>query len=676
MVYLVNATKYNICDGDLPSGICLSKLEEISSLINREEYVVVLLDGEPFDFLFEEYEKGFVISENTIKEEIKWKKISIEQTIFENWIRFLLPILYHMIGIKNQNIPTDIYNYNSYMLLQHELHTPVNIVLGLSRLGISNMDGEKAKDYFKKIYTAADMLGRLIKVLFQYQEVSFGTIKSNVEYKNIRDVSSGAMNLFSYDAEQKNVHLILQVEDSVEKYLMQDFEILELILYQLLHNAVKFTEKGFVTLKISCLKEEEHFQILRFSVEDTGVGISKDKMKEIMEPYCQLDEIYTRNHGGVGLGLPFVEKLLKHQGSTLQIDSRLDEGSTFYFDLDFNKKDMESKEEVETYEFENIQIVYIDEDPVQRESFIKICGSMGIDVLLAEYGAKLDRITNEVIHGFFLNIGPFEKNPQGFIKKIKKQFPNIPLVVMTNCPEKKFKKMDSGMDFFLLPKRPSVEEMAKLVSQFLNPNQYQIKKTSRLEDLSIGNGEAEVKKVIHRFSGKWKLMEEVVSKTIEVSKNGGDKLIKLYRKNLKDALIYAESLLNLAEYLGILELQNLIEEIHRKMTQGSEIEKECLLLNQEIEKIIQYFVDADIYHMPTLPQNYKSKELVVKTMKDMLIHLEEGHIQEIEISYQQLKNLLELGESTWIDQLGKTIKLYQYEKAKDALISRLEGILC
>ena len=154
------------------------------------------------------------------------------------------------------------------------------------------------------------------------------------------------IDLISYESNQKNLKLVLIVSPDIPKYLWLDIVRLKQILINLLANAVKFTEKGTIKLVVSVLeKTDESNTKIRFSVLDSGIGILEENWNKIFKAFSQEDNSTTRKFGGTGLGLSISNQLLALMNSNLQLESKIDVGSIFYFDLDLKTCNLPTSEE-------------------------------------------------------------------------------------------------------------------------------------------------------------------------------------------------------------------------------------------------------------------------------------------------------------------------------------------
>ncbi|HCX58495.1 MAG TPA: histidine kinase, partial [Sphingobacterium sp.] len=178
--------------------------------------------------------------------------------------------------------------------------------------------------------------------------IESGKMELLIEKSDVYDMLSQVINVILYQSQKKNIELLLNVEPGLPKTLFIDEARLKQILINLLGNAVKFTEKGEIELKVEKLRMDDHTIALRFSVRDTGIGIPVEKQKYIFDAFTQENSSISKRFGGTGLGLTISNNILGYMGSHLSLNSEIDSGSVFFFDLTVPYEKSEWKEEDET----------------------------------------------------------------------------------------------------------------------------------------------------------------------------------------------------------------------------------------------------------------------------------------------------------------------------------------
>jgi CheY-like chemotaxis protein len=215
--------------------------------------------------------------------------------------------------------------------MSHEIRTPLNAVIGMTHLLLGDEPRKDQQENLDVLLFSANNLLVIVNDILDFSKIELGKI----QFEQISmDVPCIARNLVSGLRElavEKRVDLKLNIDPALNKKLVGDPTRTAQVINNLLHNAVKFTHQGSVSLNIKVESSTSEITTLMISVEDTGIGISQDKQHLIFERFTQADSSTSRSYGGTGLGLAICKKLLELQGSKLQLQSEPGKGSNFYF---------------------------------------------------------------------------------------------------------------------------------------------------------------------------------------------------------------------------------------------------------------------------------------------------------------------------------------------------------
>ena len=217
--------------------------------------------------------------------------------------------------------------------MSHEIRTPINAVLGMNEMILRESDNDEIKEYAANIQSAGKTLLSLINSILDFSKIEDGKMKLVPVKYDVSSMINDLVNSISERAKNKGLEFALNVDSTIPCSLFGDDVRIRQVIMNLLTNAVKYTEKGKVTLTITGRMGKEGKCLLRVSVRDTGIGIRSEDREKLFESFARLDETRNRNIEGTGLGMSIVTKLLALMGSELEIESEYGKGSDFSFEL-------------------------------------------------------------------------------------------------------------------------------------------------------------------------------------------------------------------------------------------------------------------------------------------------------------------------------------------------------
>ena len=258
--------------------------------------------------------------------------------------------------------------------MSHEIRTPMNAIMGITDLILDTKTTEKQSEYLKLIKKSSDNLLVIINDILDFSKMEAGKVEFENSEFSLVELTNGIISMIQFKIDKKEIKVLTEFAENVPEYIIGDQVRLNQILTNLLDNAVKFTEKGSITLKIKQTNETETVTTLQFSVTDTGIGIEKEKFETIFYSFNQASSSTTRKFGGSGLGLTISKQLIELQGGQINLQSQPGVGSTFKFNLTFKKSTGENskkeklRKELKTIESktEKFYVLIVDDNNINQ----------------------------------------------------------------------------------------------------------------------------------------------------------------------------------------------------------------------------------------------------------------------------------------------------------------------
>ncbi len=270
--------------------------------------------------------------------------------------------------------------------MSHEIRTPMNGVIGMSELLANTELAPRQEHYVDTIRSSAEVLLTIINDILDISKMEAGKLLIHNALFDMRRMLDDVATLLAPRAFDKGIELIVRYAPGAPQRVIGDAVRLRQILTNLIGNAIKFTAEGHVLVQVTEVERKDDRATIKFSVTDTGIGISPEAMTRLFQKFEQEDSSTSRKFGGTGLGLAISRQLVELMDGELDVKSTLDHGSNFYFCLTMEVADDDMDDEVQSLDFSNLRILGVDDHPVNREVLADLLGGWGAQHLEVESG--------------------------------------------------------------------------------------------------------------------------------------------------------------------------------------------------------------------------------------------------------------------------------------------------
>jgi two-component system sensor histidine kinase/response regulator len=272
--------------------------------------------------------------------------------------------------------------------MSHEIRTPMNAIIGMAHLALRTSLDERQHDYVTKIQRASQHLLGVINDILDFSKIEAGhmTIES-VEFE-LEKLLASVSDFISEKTAAKNLELLLDVDPRLPNDLRGDALRLGQVLINYASNAVKFTEQGCIVIRVRQVQAGPHDLVVRFEVEDTGIGLTPEQIRKLFQSFSQADTSTTRKYGGTGLGLAISKRLAELMGGEVGVESEPGRGSTFFFTARLGRGDARSRTHLPQPDLRGRRLLVVDDNPLAVHTLSEMLRSMTFRVAEAASGEQ------------------------------------------------------------------------------------------------------------------------------------------------------------------------------------------------------------------------------------------------------------------------------------------------
>ncbi|HEX3006638.1 MAG TPA: ATP-binding protein, partial [Bacteroidales bacterium] len=473
--------------------------------------------------------------------------------------------------------------------VSHELRTPMNAIYGLTEQLLQQPMESKLTDQLRVILKSADYLNKVVNDILDFSKIQAGKLSIEQISFNLPEVFREVCALNQVIATQKKLDFRCNFSDNIPSYVIGDPTRLRQILLNLLNNAFKFTERGYVSISAETKTSDETSATISITIADTGIGIPSDKLDKIFDDYTQAEQSVSRKYGGTGLGLSIVKRLMDLMQGSIKVSSVEHQGTTFTCNIPFALSNVEEIHETDhaaavvvPTELHGISVLVADDEEYNRMLLTTIfnkwnfkfrCVSNGQDAVQLMYDNYFDIVLMDIR---MPGMNGFEAT-----REILETLPNSRIIALSagNSPDDIKRCKEAGMiDFLLKPfsERDLLSILVKTIDGCALPP---VKEVSPV-NIPVENDEIRLEELYKVSAGDEHFIEEMLTLFLKTTHDGIEKLNLYYKESDWEGISNtAHKMASPCRHLGVMNLYRNLKELESMENNTADLSRAKTLID-------------------------------------------------------------------------------------------------